>query len=203
MVEVLFDDEIFSVQVDGGISRYFAELIVGLRADPDFRVRLPFWFTCNRYLAELQPNGGRFMGARASFPGRRSLMRKINRRSTALGLMCFKPDIVHATVYDEALLTGLGSAKLVVTVHDMMPELMPEAVGGLDPDFSRRKVFLIEKATAVVAVSHNTARDVAKLTQRPLNTITVIHHGISEGMRWDREPVECTGATRSIYPVRR
>jgi glycosyltransferase involved in cell wall biosynthesis len=187
MLQVLFDDEIFSVQIEGGISRYFTELMEGLTAVPDVDVQLPFRLTCNRHLAE-SPTFAvrRFCGGR-SIPGRRTLTRMINRRATASSLGRSKPDIVHATLYDETLLDHIGPAKLIITVHDMVPELMPEAVGGISPAFCRAKQSLIVKADGVVAVSANTAADIARLTHRPIEDIQVIHHGVSERMRWSPE----------------
>ena len=65
MLQVLFDDEIFSIQIEGGISRYFTELMEGLTAVPDVDVQLPFRLTCNRYLAELPTFAvRRFFGGR-------------------------------------------------------------------------------------------------------------------------------------------
>src|SRR5260370_26316425 len=165
MLHVLFDDEIFSVQIEGGISRYFTELMEGLTAVPDVKVQLPFRLTCNRYLAEsprfaVPP----FCGGR-SFPGRRTLMRIINRRVTASALVRSKPDIVHATLYDETVVDRIGRAKLVITVHDMVPELMPEAVGGISPAFCLAKQSLILKAAGGTPVSANTAADIPMLTR--------------------------------------
>jgi glycosyltransferase involved in cell wall biosynthesis len=187
MLRVLFDDEIFSVQIEGGISRYFTKLVEGLAAVPDVKVELPFRLTCNRYLAESPRFGVRpFCGGRP-IPGRRTLTRLINRRATASALGRSKPDIVHATLYDETLLDRIGPEKLVITVHDMVPELMPGAVGGIAPAFCRAKRALIVKAAGVVAVSANTAADIARLTHRPIDKIKVIHHGVSERMRWRPE----------------
>jgi glycosyltransferase involved in cell wall biosynthesis len=187
MPRVLFDDEIFSLQIQGGISRYFTELVEGLAAIPDIKAQLPFRLTCNRHLAD-SPNftGYLFAGGR-SVPGRRTLTRKINRHFTSSALCRGRHDIVHATLYDDRLLDRVDAAKLVITVHDMVPELMPEAVGGLHQDFSRTKQSLIAKAAGVVAVSANTAADIARVTHRPIDTITVIHHGISERVRWKPE----------------
>jgi glycosyltransferase involved in cell wall biosynthesis len=68
-----------------------------------------------------------------------------------------------------------------------VPELMPQAVGGLGPEFSCFKESLIAIADGVVAVSATTAADIARLTHRPIDTISVIHHGISDGMHWKPE----------------
>jgi glycosyltransferase involved in cell wall biosynthesis len=186
-MRVLFDDEIFSIQIDGGISRYFTELLSELSAVPDIDVRLPFCLTCNRYLATSSPFASHLFGSGWSVPGRRTMMRMINHCSTSVTLMCSNPDVVHATLYDERLLDRVDPAKLVVTVHDMVPELMPNAVGGLPPDFCQAKQALIEKAAGVIAVSATTAADIARITDRPIDTIKVIHHGVSERMRWRPE----------------
>jgi glycosyltransferase involved in cell wall biosynthesis len=184
MVRVCFDDEIFSIQIEGGISRYFTELMDGLTAVPDVNVQLPFPFTCNKHLAaSLHFPGRLFLGGRR-IPGRRTLARTVNRRATQSALQRRKPDILHATFYDERLLDRVDPEKLVITVHDMVPELMPEAVGGVAPAVLRAKRALIEKAGGVVAVSNNTAADIARLTARPIDSIKVIHHGVSERLRW-------------------
>jgi glycosyltransferase involved in cell wall biosynthesis len=188
MVHVLFDDEIFSVQVYGGISRYFTELIDALGGVGDVDVKLPFSLTVNRYLADSDRFHGRMFGGGLAVPGRRTMTRMMNRRATSRALARDDYDIVHATLYDPTLLlTRADRAKLVITVHDMVPELMPQAVGGLSRNFSRFKKLLIAKADGVVAVSATTAADVTRLTRRPIDTISVIHHGISDEMRWKPE----------------
>ena len=50
-MRVLYDDDVFSVQVYGGISRYFTQLIEALGAVADIDVHLPFWLTVNTHLA--------------------------------------------------------------------------------------------------------------------------------------------------------
>jgi glycosyltransferase involved in cell wall biosynthesis len=190
MVHVLYDDEIFSIQIQGGISRYFTELYEGLTSIPDIKPVLPFSLTCNRHVAAAPHFAGRlFFGGRA-IPGRRTLVRRINRRSVTSELARGRCEVVHATFYDDSLLDRLGKARLVVTVHDMAPEIIPEMVAGLGPDFCRAKRLLIAKADAVVAVSATTAADVTRLTGRPRQDIRVIHLGISDRFRWRPETGE-------------
>jgi hypothetical protein len=154
MPNVLFDDEIFSIQFEGGICRYFTELMEGLAAVPDVKAQLPFRFTCNRHLAASRHFarslfwGSEFWGGR-SIPGRRTLIRAINRHATASALARHKPDVVHATLYDDTLLDRVPPATLVITVHDMVPELMPEAVGGIASARLRAKRSLIENAAGI------------------------------------------------------
>ena len=186
-MHVLFDDEIFSVQVHGGISRYFTELINGLATMSDMDVQLPFRLTVNKYLADSASFHGHMLGGNIAIPGGRTITRMVNRRTTGRALARGRSDIVHATLYDPTLVAQLGRAKLIITVHDMVPELMPHAVGGISEDFTHDKKSLIAQADGVIAVSATTAADITRLTERPRDRISVIHHGISEEMRWRPE----------------
>ena len=187
MVHVLFDDEIFSIQAYGGISRYFTELIGGLAAVADMDVRLPFDLTVNKYIAASPQFRGRMLAGGRRVPGGRTFTRMVNRRAVNRALGRGDYDLVHATLYDPTLSSRIGRAKLVITVHDMVPEVMPEAVGGIGRLFSQFKEMLIRQADGVIAVSATTAADIARLTRRPVETISVIHHGISDEMRWKPE----------------
>jgi hypothetical protein len=121
MLRVLFDDEIFSLQREGGISRYFTELLDGLTDFPDVSPLLPFYFTCNRYLAASERFGGcAVFGGSMPIPGCRTVFRTINRHFTSSALTRGNYDVVHATWYDGSLLNRIRDAQLVVTVHDMV-----------------------------------------------------------------------------------
>ena len=187
MARVLFDDEIFSIQFRGGISRYFTQLFEGLMTVPDVTPILPFPLTCNVHLAASACFSGRMFGGNGAIPGGRTLTRAINRRATASALARGGYDIVHATFFDATLANRVRDARLVITVHDMATELMPEAVKGLTSSFSHAKRTLIEKAAAVVAVSANTAADVTRLTGRSMDDIRIIYHGVSERLRWRQQ----------------
>src|SRR6267378_4403875 len=50
MVRVLYDDEIFSSQTVGGVSRYFTEVISLLENDADISISLPLIVTANEYI---------------------------------------------------------------------------------------------------------------------------------------------------------
>jgi glycosyltransferase involved in cell wall biosynthesis len=64
-------------------------------------------------------------------------------------------------------------------------QAMPEDVGGLPPGYWDAKRTLILNAAAVVAVSESTAADVARFTGLPRQSMRVIYHGVSHGVRWD------------------
>jgi glycosyltransferase involved in cell wall biosynthesis len=185
MLRVAFDDEIFTAQRYGGVSRAFTELSQALAEEPGVVPLLPFPFTANRHLAASLVFRGRVLGGGRYIPGLRSLMRPINRRAITATLARAQADILHATWYDPAL--AAADVPLVVTVHDMVPELMPDSVGGASA-LHRGKLALVHRARRVIAVSATTAADLCRLSGLPQDTVRVIYHGITERMRW--QPVD-------------
>ena len=97
MPRVAFDDEIFTAQLYGGVSRAFTELSEALAEEPGVVPLLPFPFTANRHLAASLVFRGRVLGGGRHIPGLRSLMRPINRRAITAALGRSQADILHAT----------------------------------------------------------------------------------------------------------
>ena len=90
-------------------------------------------------------------------------------------------DIVHNTFYLPPNLRSIGGARRVVTVHDMIPELMPHTRRRLDWLTLKRKY--VDAADHIICVSEATKQDLLKtygLTRAPL---TVIPHGVNEHFR--------------------
>jgi hypothetical protein len=111
MITVRYDAQIFAIQRVGGISRYFAELAgtfgqeksLGIR--PTLSSRLltnPTW---------------RASGSPAHTVAK-LLMRAPGQPERA--------DLVHHTYYSPQGLRRHGGTPCVSTIHDMIPELMPE-----------------------------------------------------------------------------
>ena len=183
MLRVLFDDEIFSTQFEGGVSRYFTQLIEGLPA-AGATPTLPFRVTCNRHLAE----SAAFPGWRLPrFAGSRRMLRWFNRRRSLAALDRGRYEIWHATWYDGSGLPharALPDKRIVTTVYDMTPEIMPDAIpaGIGDPHAGKRA--MVEAADLVVAISAATKADLLRFTATPADRIRVIHLGVGDGMLW-------------------
>ena len=79
MIKVLYDDEIFSSQTTGGVSRYFAEIISHLHRIPDMSISLPLVLTANEYIRTCDLFHGAAMPSHFNFKGRRILFRLFNR----------------------------------------------------------------------------------------------------------------------------
>jgi glycosyltransferase involved in cell wall biosynthesis len=85
-------------------------------------------------------------------------------------------DLVHNTFYLPHGLTGYSGARRVVTVHDMIPEMMPQTRSRLD--FITLKRRYVESADHVICVSNATKDDLVRIYGTPRAPITVVHHGV-------------------------
>ena len=182
-MRVLFDDHIFSIQSHGGVSRCFAEVIAGLQARPGVQVVLPFRRVINAHLLDqpdLDVRG--FLGER-HFPGKRTLLRRHNRSLVHRALRRGAFDVFHQTFYDAELIGLLHGRPMVVTVHDMAPELMPETFASPE-DIHPGKRALCAAAAAIVAVSETTKADLVRLYGVDPARVEVIHHGLSQDAVW-------------------
>lgn len=156
MITVEFDDQIFSTQARGGISRYFFELMKAYEQDPSLGVEVErnWRYTVNDYILAAGMAEPVRLGSTKKRLGRRvsgSVALALNsgpRRSAA--------QLVHATYYRGFRLPPPGRP-MVVTVHDMIPELLPQYSGRRNPHCAKRKY--LRRADAVICVSESTKRD--------------------------------------------
>lgn len=167
-----FDEQIFALQAYGGISRMFAELARQFIDDPDLGVELlplnaP---VINRYLldnAQLKAH----LAVRDAVHEYRSLLRYFMRVQPRRGL-----DIVHNTFYLPHGLAPYPRAKRIVTVHDMIPERMPETRRRLD--FLTLKRHYVSRADHIICVSEATRADMLDVYGPIDAPISVVHHGV-------------------------
>ena len=178
---ILFDQQIFSLQQYGGISRYFSKLINGLYHSNDFKILPSNFFSNNKHLDEQQVNNFSQLYKTRNFRWRNRLINYLinkNDRNLIRYIKEGRYDIFHPTYYQVDFLNYLSINKpFVLTVHDMIHEKILEL--NLDyPDEVKHKAILIPKAAHIIAVSENTKKDILFLYP---NTdpakIAVIHHG--------------------------
>ncbi|MEO8704139.1 MAG: glycosyltransferase family 1 protein, partial [Kofleriaceae bacterium] len=181
-MRVLFDHQIFSYQMFGGASRYFVELMQAFHAAGDPAFELAVAESPNEYLA----TAPFYRGVTVRRPGRLGLFRAFarNELATRRAARRHRHDVLHSTFYDPMITRAIGNAKLVVTMHDMTPELHPEQFD-LSSWYGRfvtrrwidGKRMLCLRADAIVAVSENTKRDVVRVYGIDPDRITVTHLG--------------------------
>lgn len=183
-MRILFDHQVFSWQTYGGVSRYFAEQMRGLKALGQ-KVFLPEnFFAENVYLQDL-PDFQRKSLTPFGFKGKKILQNLLGRSHSIRAIQNVRPDVFHPTYFDPYFLPTLQKQGLpfVLTVHDMIHEIYghgSKSRFSLDAQVVENKQLLAEKANAVIAVSENTRQDLLRFCPNldPAK-IHVIHHGNS------------------------
>lgn len=193
-MKVLYDHQAFQMQYFGGVSKCFCELISNLPSE--VKATISIVQSNNVHLQEsgLVPD---LQWARIDhkkwnslFPGKLSdilyltanyflplpTADSINRRTTNKALLQQDFDIFHPTYFKPEFLKYIGKKPFVLTIHDMMPELFPQYYGKNYKDIHWKKI-LAEKASAIVAVSETTKKDIVRILGIPDEKITVIYHG--------------------------
>jgi glycosyltransferase involved in cell wall biosynthesis len=154
---VEFDGAAFMQHRRSGISRYFAELIAVYDATPELGVEVstPYRYVTNLHVGTV----GRTFHAlplpnRLRAPVLGALNASARRRAATA-------DVVHAPLYDPAVLARLDGARLVTTVHDFTFEALPELFGDASQELQHKRQF-IARADALVCVSRSTADDLER-----------------------------------------
>jgi len=87
-------------------------------------------------------------------------------------------DVFHPTFFDDYFLPYLNGKPFVLTIHDMIPERYPQYFGKDDFQIVMKKK-LAPLASAIIAVSENTKKDIIRILNIPEEKIHVIYHGSS------------------------
>lgn len=174
-MKVAFDEQIFVSQSRGGISRYFTELIRALGREElgDVYPVLPWRWTCNQHAAA--EHLGRYLPSSRPRP---TLLRALNAASRR---QMRHVDVLHFTYYDTRFLRAGAEVLKVITVHDMVPELLPEAFAGDGSHVSKQR--FIAAADLILCVSQTTRRDLLRLTDVDAERVVVTPLGVSGAFR--------------------
>lgn len=172
-MRIAFDEQIFTVQHYGGISRDFVEQIRHLKAEEGSRIDvLPLEApVVNEYLLQDSQliDTLRVWQAKGPYSALGRYLRRPRRRDGA--------DIIHNTFYLPRGLSDYPEAKRVATIHDMIPELMPRFRRKLD--FLTRKRSYIQQSDHIICVSESTKRDLLRVYPDIRVPITVAYPGVS------------------------
>lgn len=166
------DNQVFTWQVRGGISRYFSELMreVAAGAAADLELVAPPRWTVNEHLAET----GVARRLPPRFATHERVVASLNHR-----LRTSRFDLLHHTFYDQRYLEPLAKGQLrVVSVFDMIPELMPELFPDGNPHRAKRR--FVEEADLILCISESTKQDMIALYGEPSAPIVVTHLGVSQ-----------------------
>lgn len=191
---VLFDYQAFTHQRFGGVSRYFTEIITRL-PKYDIKYKLNIWSSDNIHLrskkivsitneynvhADFLPKIKSpkkvilFKLLAKIAPERFPYAKYYNKYKSIEEIKKNEFQIFHPTYYDPYFLKYDKNRPFVLTIHDMIDEIMKE--GKRTP---KRKALLAQKATHIIAVSQQTKNDIIQMLHVPENKISVVYHGAS------------------------
>ncbi len=190
-LSVLFHPRAFWEKKISGVARYVCELTQEL-LHQGVSVHIPIRDTPTEYLL----NASYFSEMAASTPTPSPLLkaicqigckyekqgrfrRLIRRHEGIKALQQGGYDLIHPTHNNSLeILKYRGKTPLVVTVHDMTHELLPQSFHPKDPSAYRKKI-MVDAADRVIAISQQTKDDLVRICGTNPNKIDVIHHGNS------------------------
>lgn len=175
-MRVLFDHEVFTYQRFGGIARYCARLLATLQQLKLADCLLGAWLSNTEYLhapdfpAALRPL--RFPGGELRLM--RALALRLNRLYFSRLLARADFDILHLSFYPHWLTRAEVTRPVVLTIHDMTPELFPQEFAGAHKWLAAKR-YWAEHADLIIAVSENTRRDLLRIYDIPPQKVRVIY----------------------------
>lgn len=179
-MKVLYDNQIFTNQQYGGISRYFSELIKrfdGIENSCNVSTLL----SNNAYYnKEVNSKVNNFF-PNTNFKGKGRIMRSINNEISKYALQkgCF--DVFHPTYYDDYFFNNLKGKPYVVTFYDMIHEKFSNQFEDLklDTKIFDNKKRLLEHSSKIIAISETTKKDLIEIFDVDSSNIDVVYLGNS------------------------
>lgn len=171
-MKVAFDSQIFLQQRYGGISRYFCELATATHKQQDIQIKIFAPMYINAYLPVLDrhlltgypiTSWTRFTKIQASAA----------KWYESMSMRLYQPQIIHETYYAPCP-PHLPSALRILTIYDMIHELMPESFPK-DDSTARDKAAAAARADHVICISESTRRDAIRLLGLSPDKISVTH----------------------------
>ena len=173
-MKVLFDHQIFSSQISGGISRYFYELQKALPSQ-GVETELGFPWTISQYLLRDDQAAPHALWGDQVWKGKAHVVRILNQMQVCHRLRGSDFDLFHPTYYDPYFIKNL-KRPFILTVHDMIHELFGRGLSDVRA-VRRNKKTLCHKAAAIITVSEKTREDLISHLAIPEEKIHVVHHG--------------------------
>lgn len=163
-IKVLYSHDIFSIQFVGGISRYIFELYIRNK-----NAKIPLLYSENLYLNKFKK--------RAYFKGKHKFISLFNEIFERIVLKTHYFDIYHLSYYKH--FTKPHNAIVVVSVYDMIHEIYAQTYFKHDTQTSTLKALNCAQADGIIAISHQTKKDLIHILHIPPHKIKVIYLGHS------------------------
>ncbi len=177
MKKILFDNQMFTLQRFGGVTRYFADLMYNLPKG-EFVAEVPMRYCENHYVTKTYGQEYEKITFPDNYRFRRQVYMLVNKHIAWKAIRFGNYDIFHPTYFNPYFLKSVkrSGKPFVLTVHDMTFERYPQDVLIYDRTIPHKKR-LIAEADHIIAVSENTKRDIIELLGTDPSKISVVHHG--------------------------
>ncbi|MEW5894792.1 MAG: glycosyltransferase family 1 protein [Candidatus Omnitrophota bacterium] len=167
------------MQLYGGISRYFYELIRESNSCPQVRKKLSLKYSNNIFIKNLYPPVRESLFFKHNLPYKAIITNRMNLPTSIKLLKNFSEyDLFHPTYYNPYFLKYLPNKPFIITIHDMIHERLPAFFRKNDPVVFHKTV-LAQRAAHIIVVSEATKRDVIDILRIPEKKISVVYHGSS------------------------
>lgn len=179
-MKILYDEQIFTQQQYGGISRYFFELIKRFDGVEN-SCEVATLFTDNAYYNEqFNPKLNRIL-PNSHFKGKKRITSYLNTRRSIREVQKGNFDVFHPTYYDDYFLDSIKGKPFVVTFYDMIHEKFSNQFESLKSDTKifENKKRLLEHSSKIIAISETTKNDIVELFDVDASKIDVVYLGNS------------------------
>ena len=163
-MKIIFDHQIFTQQLFGGISRYVVNLCNSLNNENNTNCKIFAPIHTNFHLKKFDNKNKLFFPTKINFLKKN--MFKINQKLFYRYISKFKPDIHHATYYDDYL--KKKNIPKVLTIHDLTHEK-------LSNNSFYPKQQSISSSDQIICVSNSTKKDLLKFYKIDEKKISVIY----------------------------
>jgi len=207
-MEVYYDSEMFLLQNNGGVSRYFSEILSAYLTNEKLGIKpvLTFTRSNNQYLKEMHDKELIKMSPiRVPYFSPVSakkmlltygVLKTVNSSvSAAIKLGKARGKMFHATYYRPNIFESFGYKSLAITIHDFIPEKIGWN-GIKNPHLGKRK--LSKRADIIFCVSQSTANDLYEIYKVPESKVHVVHHGVSDVSTLEKK-LNSTGRINVLY----
>ena len=190
----------------GGVSRSFSELIKEFHENPDLGISpsITFTRTNNDYLKDLTFLDFKPQKHFFSASGGLSTLLTLGpvRATSSLwaggALTENSTQILHATYYRPTWLERRSAGKLVVTIHDFIPEILGWT-GVRNPHIGKKR--MCQRADKIISVSYATTELLVNMFDVSQDRIETIHHGVRTKTELGVEKKDVVDSTPSVLYV--
>ena len=188
-MEVYYDSEMFLLQNNGGVSRYFSEIFSTYLNNQKLGIEpvLTFTRSNNQYLKAMNDKKLIKMNpihvpyfspvtAKKMLLTYGAIKTTNSSVSSAIKMGKARGKMFHATYYRPNIFESFGHKSLAITIHDFIPEKMGWT-GIKNPHLGKRK--LAKRADIIFCVSQSTANDLYEIYKVPQAKVHVVSHGVS------------------------